>query len=138
MSNLPKKIQNLMAQKNIGATDIERKTGLNKNTIYSLVAGNSKSPSAKTLQLLSEALGVSVEFLLLDDEEYSFVTLNQSQLKLFHESTSATINMIIERDLNFSFDNLTKLIKSVYEYSLKKKFVDTEFIDYVVDKYKNN
>jgi transcriptional regulator with XRE-family HTH domain len=106
--------------------------------IYSLVAGNSKSPSAKTLQLLSEALGVSVEFLLLDDEEYSFVTLNQSQLKLFHESTSATINMIIERDLNFSFDNLTKVIKSVYEYSLKKKFVDTEFIDYVVDKYKNN
>ncbi len=138
MSNLPKKIQNLMAQKNIGATDIERKTGLNKNTIYSLVAGNSRSPSAKTLQLLSEALGVSVEFLLLDDEEYSSVTLNHSQLKLFHESTSATINMIIEKDLNFSFDNLTKLIKSVYEYSLKKKFVDAEFIDYVVDKYKNN
>jgi transcriptional regulator with XRE-family HTH domain len=141
MKNLPQKIQNLMIQKNIGATDIEKKTGLNKNTVYSIVAGNSKSPSAHTLQLIAKALDVSLESILIDEEEtlISISTLSNQQMKIFADVTSTTINIIIEKELNFPLNKLIDLIKEVYQYSLKANpiCVDIRFIDWLLDKYKN-
>ncbi|MCC8416721.1 MAG: hypothetical protein LN575_05210 [Rickettsia endosymbiont of Gnoriste bilineata] len=57
------------------------------------------------------------------------------QMKIFSKATSLTINILTERNLNFSFSNLTALIKEVYEYALKKQSVDNAFIDWIIDKY---
>ena len=58
MTKLRNKIRALMAQKDISAVKIEKTTGLNRNTVYSIIAGNSKTPSAQNLQLIAKALGL--------------------------------------------------------------------------------
>ncbi|WP_342271064.1 helix-turn-helix transcriptional regulator [Candidatus Tisiphia endosymbiont of Parasteatoda lunata] len=134
MANLQARLNSLMAQKNINAIDIERKTGLSRNTVYSILYGSSKNPSANNLQLIAKALDINLEALVIDNE-INLEILTVDQIKIFSKATSATINILIERNLSFSLRNLTTLIKEVYEYALKKQFVDNTFIDWIIDKY---
>ncbi|WP_342268297.1 helix-turn-helix transcriptional regulator [Candidatus Tisiphia endosymbiont of Empis tessellata] len=134
MTNLQARLNSLMAQKNINAIDIERKTGLSRNTVYSILYGSSKNPSANNLQLIAKALDINLEALVIDNE-INLEILTVDQIKIFSKATSATINILIERNLSFSLRNLTTLIKEVYEYALKKQSVDNTFIDWIIDKY---
>ncbi|WP_341751293.1 MULTISPECIES: helix-turn-helix domain-containing protein [unclassified Candidatus Tisiphia] len=134
MANLQARLNSLMAQKNINAIDIERKTGLSRNTVYSILYGSSKNPSANNLQLIAKALDINLEALVIDNE-INLEILTIDQIKIFSKATSATINILIERNLSFSLRNLTTLIKEVYEYALKKQSVDNTFIDWIIDKY---
>jgi transcriptional regulator with XRE-family HTH domain len=137
MASLQKKINGLMAQKKIRAVDIERETGLSRNTVYSIIAGNSKNPSASNLQLIANALGVTLESILIDEEE--ILSLSDQQMKAFSDATSATISSIIEKKLNFPLSKLLSIIKEVYQYALKTNppYVDNKFVDWLLDKYKN-
>ncbi|MCC8371398.1 MAG: helix-turn-helix transcriptional regulator, partial [Rickettsia endosymbiont of Pseudomimeciton antennatum] len=117
MVNLQTKLSSLMMQKNINAVEIEKKTGLSRNTVYSILYGSSKNPSANNLQLIAKALDISLEALVVNNE-VNFEVLTVDQMKIFSKATSLTINMLIEKNLNFSFANLTALIKEVYEYAL--------------------
>ncbi|WP_341756974.1 MULTISPECIES: helix-turn-helix domain-containing protein [unclassified Candidatus Tisiphia] len=134
MANLQTKLSSLMTQKNMNAVDIEKKTGLSRNTVYSILYGSSKNPSANNLQLIAKALDISLEALVVNSE-INFEVLTVDQMKIFSKATSSTINMLIEKNLNFSFINLTALINEVYEYALKKQSVDSTFIDWMIDKY---
>jgi transcriptional regulator with XRE-family HTH domain len=134
MVNLQIKLNSLMIQKNINAVEIEKKTGISRNTVYSILYGSSKNPSATNLQLIAKALDVNLEALVVDNE-VNLEVMTVDQMKIFSKSTSVTINMLTEKNLNFSFTNLTALIKEVYEYSLKKQSVDNTFINWMIDKY---
>ena len=123
-----------MTKKKITPTDIERKTGLNKNTITSILTGTSKNPSANTLRSIATALDVSLEF-ILSDGDISIDALTPEQLKLFSEATTATVNFIIEEKIKFSFNKLITVIKEVYDYTLKKQSIDKIFIDWTVGKH---
>ena len=133
------KFRELMAQKKINAVDIEKETGLNRNTVYSIIAGNSKNPSAHNLQLIAQALGVTLESILIDEEEIQISSLSDEQMKAFADATSSTINIIIARGLNFPLNKLISIIKEVYQYALKANppSVDDRFVDWLLDKYKN-
>lgn len=136
MPNLQLKLSDMMSQKNITISDIEKATGLNKNTINSILTGASKNPSANTLKLIAQALDVSLESILSDDE-INIGALNKEQMKVFSDVTNATINIIIEKDLSFTVDKLTSLIKEIYQYSVKinPPYIDDRFIHWIVDKY---
>ncbi|WP_375330207.1 helix-turn-helix domain-containing protein [Candidatus Tisiphia endosymbiont of Nemotelus uliginosus] len=134
MVNLQIKLNSLMIQKNINAVEIEKKTGISRNTVYSILYGSSKNPSATNLQLIAKALDVNLEALVVDNE-VNLEVMTVDQMKIFSKSTSVTINMLTEKNLNFSFANLTALIKEVYEYYLKKQSVDNTFINWMIDKY---
>jgi len=139
MVSLQVKISELMTQKKINAIDIEKETGLNRNTVYSIVAGNSKNPSAYNLQLIAKALGVTLESILIDDEEIQISSLSNQQMKAFADASSTTINIIIKKELNFPLSKLISIIKEVYQYALKADppCVDDKFVDWLLDKYKN-
>ena len=139
MSSLPKKISQLMTSKKINAVDLERETGLNRNTVYSIVAGRSKNPSAQNLQLIAQALGVTLESILMDEEEMRINSLSEQQMQAFAATTSATVNIIVANKLNFSLDKLISIIREVYKYTLKATppSVDERFIDWLLDKYKD-
>ncbi|MDN3030703.1 MAG: helix-turn-helix transcriptional regulator [Candidatus Tisiphia sp.] len=134
MVNLQTKLNSLMIQKNINAVGIEKKTGISRNTVYSILYGSSKNPSASNLQLIAKALDVNLEALIVDSE-INLEVLTVEQMKIFSKATSITINMLIEKNLNFSFTNLTALIKEIYEYALKKQSVDSTFVDWMIEKY---
>ena len=136
MVSLQLKLSELMTQKNVTITDIEKTTGLNKNTINSILTGASKNPTANTLRAIAKALDVSLEF-ILSDEEMNIEGLNKDQMRIFSEATAATINIIIDKDLRFTIDKLNTLIKEIYQYSVKinPPFIDERFINLIVDKH---
>jgi transcriptional regulator with XRE-family HTH domain len=68
-----------------------------RNTINSILTGASKNPTANTLRAIAKALDVSLEF-ILSDEEMNIDGLNKDQMKIFSEVTSATINIIIDKE----------------------------------------
>ena len=136
MASLQLKLSELMTQKNVTIADIEKTTGLNKNTINSILTGASKNPTANTLRAIAKALDVSLEFILSDDE-MNIDGLNKDQMKIFSEVTSATINIIIDKELSFTIDKLNALIKEIYQYSVKinPPYIDDRFINWIVDKH---
>lgn len=136
MASLQLKLSELMTQKNVSISDIEKTTGLNKNTINSILTGASKNPTANTLRAIAKALDVSLEF-ILSDEEINIETLSKDQMKIFSEATSVTINVIIDKDLSFTIDKLNALIKEIYQYSVKidPPYIDDRFINWIIDKH---
>jgi transcriptional regulator with XRE-family HTH domain len=139
MSNLQAKINNLMSQKKMSAVDIEKETGINRNTVYSIITGTSKNPSANNLQLIAKALDVTLESILIDKDDIQIDSLSNKQMQAFSEATRATIDAVTKRNLNFSLDKLIALIKEAYQYSIKvdPPCVDDRFIEWILDKYKN-
>ena len=137
MTKLRNKIRELMAQKDISAAKIEKTTGLNRNTVYSILAGNSKTPSAQNLQLLAKALGVSLESLLLNEEELMTDTLTTEQIKIFCDATNSITASIVEKKINISVEKLVTLIKEVYQYSIESEppHIDDKFLRWTIDKY---
>ncbi len=138
MANLQLKLSEIMTQKKMTLSDIEKTTGLNKNTINSILTGASKNPSANTLSIIAKVLDVSLESILSDDE-VKIGELNKDQMKIFSDVTSATINIIIDKDLTFTIDKLYSLIKEIYQYSVKinPPYIDDRFIHWIVDKHNN-
>ncbi len=139
MTNVQAKINELMTQKKITVLDIEKSTGINRNTIYSILSGTSKNPSASNLQLIAKALGVSLQDILVDEAEIGNDRLNRDQMKTFRDVTTATINIIIEKNKEMPLDKITSLIKEVYLYSIKldPPSIDNRFIDWLIDKNKS-
>ena len=136
MANLQLKLSELMTQKNITISDIEKLTGLNKNTINSILTGASKNPTANTLRAIAKALDVSLEF-ILSDNEINIDALDKNQMKIFSEVTSTTIDIIINKNLSFTIDKLNSLIKEIYQYSVKvdPPYIDERFIHWIIDKH---
>lgn len=139
MTNVQAKINELMTQKKITVLDIEKNTGINRNTIYSILSGTSKNPSASNLQLIAKALGVSLQAILMDEAEIGSDRLNRNQMETFRDVTAATINIIIEKNKEMPLDKIVSLIKEVYLYSIKldPPSIDNRFIDWLIDKDKS-
>ena len=136
MANLQLKLSELMNRKKVSVTEIEKTTGLNKNTINSILTGTSKNPSANTLRSIAKALDVSLESILSDDE-MNIDSLTEAQMRIFSKVTDATINVVIEKNLNFTIDKLNMLIKEIYNYSTQSSppNIDDKFIHWIVDKH---
>ena len=139
MGDIQQRITRLMSERKINAVDIEKETGLNRNTVYSILAGNSKNPSAYNLHLITTVLGVPLEAILIDEEITPVTILSNEQMKAFANATHITIDTIIAKKMNFPLTKLISIIKEVYQYALKSNppEVDEKFADWILDKYKH-
>lgn len=118
MSALQKKINALMLQKNITAVDIEKATGLSRNTIYSILSGHSKSPSVHNIQLIARVLGVTLDSLLSDGQQ-TVRNLSFDEMKDFLSISSIAISMLEKYRIALNIDQLTKLVNTTYKYASK-------------------
>ncbi len=137
MPQLHIRLSDLMTQRKISASDIEKMTGLNKNTIISILTGVSKNPSASTLQQIAKALDVTLEY-ILSGEDITFYNLTSEQLKVFNHVTSVVTDIVISKNLHITIDKLYLLIKETYEYSIKiePSSIDERFIHWLIGKYR--
>jgi len=138
MGALRARITELMAEKKITAVDIEKATGLKRNTVYSITAGTSKNPSVHNLQLIAKALNVSMETLMLDGGAVGEALLNTEQITAFGDSAKAVALVAASKGYHFNMDKLIFLIKEVYQYSIKisPPAVDERFTHWLLDKNK--
>jgi transcriptional regulator with XRE-family HTH domain len=129
-----------MSQKKLTPSDIEKKSKLPLTSITSILNGTSKNPTIKTLKAISEALDVSLE-LILSDNQINLNALNMEQLKLYKKSTDALIDIIIDKKYLLSLDKISDMIKEIYEYSndivkdnVDSYTIDRHFIDWLIKK----
>jgi len=139
MGALQVRINELMNEKKINAVDIEKATGLKRNTVYSITSGTSKSPSVHNLQLIAKALNVSMETLMLDGGgAVSEALLTNEQMHAFGDSAKAVAGAAVSKGYSFNMDKFIFLIKEAYQYSIKisPPAVDERFIHWLLDKHK--
>lgn len=137
MTNLQTRLNQLMSQKHYNAIDIEKITGVNRNTIYSILSGYSKKPGAQTLQLIAKALDVSLDSLLIDKQLPKAEILTIDQVKIFSDATQIVANIVVEKKLKLSIENFNFLINEVYQYSIQitPPYIDDRFVHWVINKY---
>lgn len=141
MSSFQLKLAEIMEKKGLNATELERKTGISRNTIHNFMTGAATNPTTNTLRSISEALGVKFEFMLVENNnELDVNTLTNQQMKVLEEATTATINIVIEKNMSFSFEKLSELIKEVFLYAIKVNppVVEERFIQWMIEKHNSN
>ena len=78
-----------------------------------------------------------MESIVLDEEEVKLGNLTHEQMQIFCRATTATIEVVIKKDLNLPVDKLILLIKEVYEYSMQinPPTIDDRFIHWIIDRH---
>ncbi|WP_342257172.1 helix-turn-helix transcriptional regulator [Rickettsia endosymbiont of Aspidapion aeneum] len=137
MTNLKTKINKIMTQRKISATDIEKATGLSRNTVTSILNGNSKNPGILTIQQLAKALNVKVESLISDEKEVQLDILEPNQIKLFAEVTTLIANIILEKNVRLSMHKISSIVQEVYDCAFKGKSLEVQkhFAEYLIDNH---
>ncbi|WP_341793682.1 helix-turn-helix transcriptional regulator [Rickettsia endosymbiont of Ceutorhynchus obstrictus] len=126
-----------MTQRKISATDIEKATGLSRNTVTSILNGNSKNPGILTIQQLAKALNVKVESLISDEKEVQLDILEPNQIKLFAEVTTLIANIILEKNVRLSMHKISSIVQEVYDCAFKGKSLEVQkhFAEYLIDNH---
>lgn len=137
IKSLRNNLNDIMKQKGIRVKDIQESTGLNRNTIYKILSGQSKNPTATNLRLISQALGISVNYLFDNNVEVeNFHTLSNEEVNIYMEASIAILNLIQQKNKQLSLNQIASKTKEIYEYTLKNKLstVDDKFINWIIDK----
>ena len=66
---LAKNLNDLMTSKTLNGNELEKKSGVSRNTIYKYLNCDFREPNLRTCRKLADALGVSVGELLKESEE---------------------------------------------------------------------
>jgi transcriptional regulator with XRE-family HTH domain len=140
MQDLQNRLRDLMNKKAVTAARLEKLTGVNRNTIYSITAGTSKNPSAQNLKLIAEGLGISLNSLITGGIEPNEENLSSKQIQLYQDSTNSIINYVIKKKLTLPLEKLISLINEVYNYSSETEpyLVDNKFVRWIIDQYLNS
>lgn len=137
IKSLQNNLNDIMKQKGIRVKDIQESTGLNRNTIYKILSGQSKNPTATNLRLISQALGISVNYLFDNNVEVeNFHTLSNEEVSIYMEASIAILNLIKQKNKQLSLNQIASKTREIYEYTLKNKLstVDDKFINWIIDK----
>lgn len=88
-----KKLETLLQIKHIKPGTLAATTGINKNTIYSIIKRDNEMVNMGTLDKIANALGVSIDYFFDDDVEMLLETAEKKQL--------VDLNELDEKDREF-------------------------------------
>ena len=64
MTNIQARLVEIMEEKHINVTQLEKKTGVARSTCVNILNGTSPNPTAKTLKALAQGLDIALESLI--------------------------------------------------------------------------
>jgi len=112
---LQKNLYKFIKERNIQITELERKSDLKKNSVYNIIKGISKKPSAEILQTIADTLGVTIKDLYdpaIKVNDY----LNKHDYSLLEKTFPKIINTINELNLVVSELEFTQVLSEVFRY----------------------
>lgn len=145
-SALQNQIKTRMHAKALSIAALEREAGLKVNAVRNILSGQSKKPSAETLQAVANVLECSVRDLLEKDISNisltPHVTKNSEEAlhewipKLFDDCVQVVQGVIDSKKYIPSAEEMFFLVKEVYFYSLDKNAmqVDQKFAEWFIDR----
>lgn len=146
-SALQNQITIRMKAKALSIAALEREAGLKINAVRNILSGQSRKPSAETLQAIANVLECSVRDLL--DKEMTRVVLAPHITKnsddvihewlpsLFDACVHAIQNVFDTKKYIPSAEEMFFLVKEVYFYALEKneKQVDHKFTEWLIERH---
>ena len=128
-----KKILAFLEKEKISMAALERQAGLKVNTLRNVMYDKSKNPSLETILKLSNALEVSIDYLLRPNIEE--IALHED-LFLSKEVFDYVTNWIISHKPRMSMKKFFPVCEEIYEYSKKtgNNKLDKTFANFQLEK----
>ena len=112
---LQKNLYKFIKERNIQITELERKAELKKNSVYNIVKGISRKPSAEILQTIADTLGVSIKDLYSPNIKVNDY-LGQDDYILFQKILPEIIKTIKKLNLVVSETEFSQTLNEVFNY----------------------
>lgn len=133
---LQKNLKYLMERKGIAVTDLERKAGLNVNSIRHIVSGASLNPNITTLNAIANTLGVTIDQLTNEDAIVRHTITNHEQRVFLMEVATEVVKELKSKG-DIEIHTLQKVIEDVYLYAIRGDHpykVESRFVSWTIDK----
>jgi transcriptional regulator with XRE-family HTH domain len=130
---LQENLQRLIKDRNYPISEIEKIAGQKRNSVYNIIRGVSKKPSAELLQAIADVFGVTVKDLYKPPSD-NIIELGSTNLDLFVKITYAIVTEIRDNSINMPCSKITEFINEVYEYCTSSEISepDQKFIKWLL------
>lgn len=141
-TTLQETLQAYINKKGLSVAALERKAGLKLNVLRNILKGQSKKPTAETLQGIAGAIGCSVEDLLAGRTETTseFNKLIHSPTVehplLLQDTLKAILDYAASNKLTFTVQQTLYILEETYAYFVQKTppQIDKDFIEWFIRK----
>lgn len=138
---LQKTIKSYIDSNGLSVAGMEREAGLRINVIRNILRGQSKRPTAETLQALAKLMGCSIQDLLFENDERvnseqgadDTVIENPGVLK---DILDLTFEVCHDKQVHLTTKQISSILENAYLYSMKKTppGIDRVFIEWYLSK----
>ena len=143
-SFLQRRINHYLEATGLSVAALERKAGLKVNVARNIIRGQSRRPSAETLQAIADVMECTVQDLLGVQKESFTSSLRQpddgsptlNHPEILKESLQGILDIIKEKGYNVTVKQTLMLLDEVYAYSIKKNppHVEKDFAEWFVNR----
>ncbi len=138
--NLGLNIKKLADEKELSILGLEKKSGLKVNSVFNIVSGRSKKPSAETLLAISRVLGCTVEE-LFDEESEEGQSGFVKETDILHPETFKDACLFVldfykKNKTPFTNKDFVEIVMQIYLYSIQNehKTLDDRFTQWFLEK----
>lgn len=117
MSNiiLQQNLERIIKERGYHVQELEREARVGKNSIYYILKGIVKKPSAALVQSIADAIGVTVRDLLTSPIKIDI--LDKKSLDLINSITSGVIKQVKESGYQLTYVDVTNIVKELFDYT---------------------
>lgn len=142
-TKIQEKINTYLEETGLSVAAFERQAGLKMNVIRNIIKGQSRRPTAETLQAVATAMGCTVADLLgvkASQEFHRKIPSDNSPAiqskEMLATAFQTVMNSIEEVENQPTLRQTLTLVEEVYLYSLKKEppSVDKDFVKWLIEK----
>ena len=142
---LQEEIQVRMEDKNLTASELEKKAGLKMSAVRNILTGKSNNPGIEVLSAIARLLSCSVDELIGETKSQSYIStiadLNKIKLthawnlELYQDCLNAIQHQIQIKNFKPTMEQILFFVKEAYIYSLegKENKADMRFTKWIVD-----
>ena len=146
---LQKRLRNYLDSTGLSVAALERQAGLRINVARNILRGQSKKPTAETLQAISSVMGCTVADLLGVKRDVFPLenSLRHEQTRtepspmvenpeIFKDALATILSVSQEEECPLTVDQALLILGEVYTYSVKKPLpqIDRDFIKWFMEK----
>ena len=134
-SILKHKIQSYITTHKLSVAGFERDTGLKTNVVRNILRGQSKHPTAETLQGIAKGIGCTLQELLDEKQESSGSPSTLEHPDLLIKALQATLKVAQKQGLSLKIKQAFAIAEQVYGFSLKKSppTIDENFVEWLFE-----
>lgn len=142
---LQRRIKNYLNATGLSVAALERKAGLKLNVARNILRGQSKKPTAETLQAIANVMECTIQDLLgVKKETFSSSDLTPpddgsallEDPEVLNDAMKYTLKIIREKKYKVTVKQVFAIVQEIYTYSLRKSppHVEPDFVEWLTER----